>query len=416
MSGTPDLRKYSTHFDEIQTEERETIIDLNAINPLSQKRDNWQNATDTRSEHKLSTTANTDDTAYVETAQRGQYTAGFMSGMGMGVRIPELPTGDSTMRWGYYNTNSAGEPKNGFYFGADSTGVFVARAADGAIEKVYQDKWSHNTFVKDTPPNPSDDVLDLSEGYVFHIDFTYYGYGPIEMQILADDGTQDAYGAAELLDAHVFHVQGETSTKNTNLPIEAEIVSGGTNNDALDLFLGGRQFSVYGSETTNNRYSGHYRGNLTTVDDTAWYPAISFKMKDGSSNIGSGYDFTHVLGKIAMFAVTADANSYRWQIRIDTEPDTTAWETPETHVDTPDETAFKVDTSATSITDGAGNLTGTVVDAGSVTEGRKNEANIEQKDVEGQVTNGKVVTLLFQASPTNSGTLSEIFFKLAEKW
>lgn len=415
-TAPPDLRDYATHFNEIRSEDSETIIDLNAINQLSQLREKWQNTTNTRSEHKLSTVANTNDHAYVRTKERGQYTAGFMAGMGMGARIPSLPTGDSEMRWGYYNVDDAGAPWNGFYFGADSEGVFVARASDGNVNKVYQENWNRNTFQSDNPPNPANSGLDLADGFVFHIDFTYYGYGPIEMKILTDDGVEDTYGAAELANAHVFHVDGQTSTKNTNLPIQAEIVSNGTSNDALDLFLGGRQFSVVGSRTTNNRFSGHYRADLSAVDDTAWYPAISFKLKDGTSNLGSGVDFSHVLGEISNFSATSDANSYRWQVRLDTEPDTVTWETPETHIDTPDETAFKVDTSATSITDGSGNLTGVVIDAGTLSEGTKNTTDISAESVKGQVTNDQIVTLTFQGSPADSGTISEIFFKMAEKW
>jgi hypothetical protein len=77
MSAAPaDLTEYATHFGEISTEEHEVIVDLNAINPLSELRESWQNATDTESEHKLSTAANTNDEAFVTTEQRGQYTAG----------------------------------------------------------------------------------------------------------------------------------------------------------------------------------------------------------------------------------------------------------------------------------------------------------------------------------------------------
>jgi len=117
MVNEDKLSKYSTHFDELSTEDHDLIIDLNAINPLSELRDEWQNATNTPSEHHLSTSANTDDLAYVKTEERGQYTAGF---------------------WGYFQKDpDTGEITNGFYFGADSTGVFVARADGGTIEKVY---------------------------------------------------------------------------------------------------------------------------------------------------------------------------------------------------------------------------------------------------------------------------------------
>jgi hypothetical protein len=236
------------------------------------------------------------------------------------------------------------------------------------------------------------------------------------MRVLMDDDDDDNYGNSKLVTAHTFHVKGSTSTDNTNLPIRAEIESNGTNNDALDLFLGGRQFSVVGKETSNTRLVGHYRDELAGVDDTAWYPAISFKLKDGTDNIGSGQDFGHVLGELRRFSVDTDANAYRWQFRRGTHPDNPSWKTPSSHTNKPDETAFKVDTNSTSITDGSGNLTGVFIDGGTLAEGAKNVASIDDEEIDGQITNSQVVTLLFQAVPSASGTISEIFFKNAERW
>jgi hypothetical protein len=417
MSDAPaDLSQYATHFNELSTEDHDLIVDLNAINPLSTLREDWQNATSQKSEHKISTAANTDDHAYIHTEERGQYTAGFMCQAGLGVRVPATPTGDSEMRWGYFETDSNDNPYNGFYFGADKDGIFVARASSGSIEKVYQDSWNRDKLTSDAQLNPSGRTLDISDGLVFRIDFTYYGYGPIEMKILMDDDDSDNFGSSDLVTAHTFHVKGQTSTDNTNLPLKVQIDSGGTSNDALDLYLGGRQFSIVGKQSSNNRLSGHYRDELTGVDDTQWYAAISFKIKDGSSNLGSGIDFTHVLGVVQKFSADADSNAYRWQIRKGTSPSNPSWGTPSTHVDTPDETAFKVDTNSADIQDGNGDLTGVFIDGGTIDEGDKNVAELDETKVEGQITNGQVLTLIFQAVPGSSGTISEIFLKMAEKW
>jgi len=89
---------------------------------------------------------------------------------------------------------------------------------------------------------------------------------------------------------------------------------------------------------------------------------------------------------------------------------------PSSHTNKPDETAFKVDTNSTSITDGSGNLTGVFIDGGTLAEGAKNVASIDDEEIDGQITNSQVVTLLFQAVPSASGTISEIFFKNAERW
>lgn len=139
MAGTPsDLSQYATHFDEISTEEHELVMDINAVYPLSDLRDDWGQVTDNESEYQLSTAENTNDYAFIESTQRGEYTAGFQCQAGIGVRIPTEPTGDSTMRWGYYEPSDTSQPTNGFWFGVDADGIFVARAYGGTTEKVYQ--------------------------------------------------------------------------------------------------------------------------------------------------------------------------------------------------------------------------------------------------------------------------------------
>lgn len=419
MSGAPaDLSKYATHFNELEVESHQTIFDINAVNPLSKLRDDFQNVVDNESEYQLTTAANTDDAAILESEERGQYSAGFMATAGVGVRVPTTPTGDSTMRWGYYDNDGGSfddPPDNGFYFGADSNGNFVARANNGTIEKVYQENWNRDKVDNDEALNPSGRHLDLTDGHVFRIDFTYYGYGPIEMQIMFNDDDADQFGVADLVTVHAFTVDDSTTIKETNLPARAEVNSGGTANDALDLFVGGRQFSVIGERSSNERTCWHYRDSLA-VDDTQWHPAMSFKLKDGT-DIGA-IDFSHILGEVLRFYADTDANAYKWQVRIDTVPVTPSWETPESHADDVDasETAFKVDTTSTDITDGSGNLTGVNIDGGMLAAGQQNQPEVSSEEIDGTVAGDQVVTLLFKATPTASGTVSEILWKMGERW
>lgn len=412
------LDRHTSQFSEVKTTERTPLIDLNAINRLSTLREDWQNASNTDSEHALSTAAATDDTAYLETNEHGQYAAGYQAQAGTGVRLPTTPTGDSECRWGYYNVDASGAPLNGFYFGVDSTSVFVARADNGSIEKVYQDEWNVDQLRDGTNVrNPSGETLDLAEGNIFQTDFTYYGYGPIQMDILVgetDAAIQRQYSDTQTV--HVFDVDGATSIENTNLPLRQEIVSGGTNNDALSLYVGGRQFSMVGKDTTNGRRTGHYRDSLSGVDDTQWYPVISFKIKDGDEGIGSGDDYSHALAEIGGFETDTDTNAYRWQIRRGTTPDTPTWVNPTGAEDNPDETALAVDTSATSIADGSGNLTGVQLDGGVLAEGGNNSQQVRSVDAAGDIVDGQIVTLAVRATPGASGTITNTYFKALEKW
>lgn len=414
MSNPVDLDEYANQFDELKVEERTPVIDFHAINPLSELRESWENATNTQTEHQLSTSANTDDTAFLETDERGQYTSGYQVQAGTGIRLPALPTGDSEARWGYYEVDDNGDPLNGYYFGADSTGIFTAKARDGVIEKVYREEWNRDSLSEEYPRNPSGLELDLADGQVFQIEFVYYGYGSIEMQLLMDNTSTEEDSNSEVVTVHVFQPDGETSIENTNLPLREEIDSGGTSNDALDLFVGGRQFSILGKETTNDRRTWHYLDTLAGVDDTQWYAAMSFKAKDGT-DIGS-IDFTHVLGTLIGMEVLPDTSTYKWQIRRGTVPDSPTWESPESAEDKQSETAFKVDTASADVLDGSGDLTGVHVDGGIIQGSGFFTSGLENEGAAGTIVNDQVITLLFKAAPTESGTLGNIFLKIGEKW
>ena len=414
MSGAPaNLDQYTTHFDELSVEEHELVVDINSVYPLSDLRDNYSQVTDEPSEYHLSTSANTNDFAYIESTQRGEYTAGFMCLGGIGVRVPTNPTGDSVMRWGYYEPSDGSMPSNGFWFGVDDGGLFVARSNSGSSEKVYQKDWNRDKLDSQYSLNPSGKTIDISDGLVFRINFTYYGYGPIEMRVLMDDDDDDQYGNAEIVTAHTFHVNGGTSIDNTNLPISATIEPNGTNNDALDLFVGGRQFSVVGKRTENERTSWHYLDSLT-VDDTKWHHAISFQLKDGTDV--SSTNFRKVLGTIRRFYAEANSTSYKWQIRRGTTPNDPVWGVPESHVDTPDESAYKVDTNSADVQDGSGDTTGVNLDGGILAEGSINETEIKAENIDGEIVDEEITSLLFKAKPTTSGSVSDILFKMGERW
>jgi len=159
------------------------------------------------------------------------------------------------------------------------------------------------------------------------------------------------------------------------------------------------------------RKRGYYNDSLS-VDDTKWYPLITIALKDGT-DIGN-IDFSHVIGKFDKFSADTDSSVYRWQIRRNTIPDNPIWETPSTHVDTVDETAIKIDTNSTSITDGNGDLAGVFVDGGTLTAGAKNSVEIEEKTPSSDITNGAMVSIIIQATPSSSGTVSEIFAEWLE--
>jgi hypothetical protein len=411
------LSRYSNELDDLSTTERQPVVDLNAINYLTEFREEWQNASDTATEHQLSTAANTNDLAYLQTRERGQYVSGYEAQVGTGVRIPQLPTGDSEMRWGYYTVDTNNDPVDGFYFGADDNGIFVAFARGGVVNKVYQENWNQDTLdgTGMEQDNPSEGELSIADGHIFQIEFTYYGYGPVKFSILMDDVEGSDRETSRLIEVHKTTFTGQTSIEQTNLPLRQDIQSGGTSNDALDLYVGGRQFSLLGTYTTNNRQNSHYRDTLTGVDDTQWYPAVSVKVKDGT-DIGTK-DFLHVVAEVFGLNVSNDSVPKRWQIRRGTTLDTATWQDPESVEGNTDETALKVDVSATSIGDGSGNATGYYMDGGTLPSGGNQRRDVTAASATGKITTGDIVTLAFRAQDgEGTGAVNAIDFKWEERW
>jgi hypothetical protein len=404
-----DLDQYTTQFDELKSESRLEILNLGSINPLSELREDWQNATADTSEHILSTQPNTAETAYLETDGRGEYASGYSAQMGTGVRIPKTPSGGSILRFGYYEVDANNDPLNGYYFGIDSEDIFVARARSGEIEKVYRSDWNEDSL---DGTGPSGATLDFADGVVSQLDFVYYGYGSIEMKFLLEDDHKNLTQRSNPVIGHVFNVDGETSIENTNLPLRQDIVSDGSDTDGLELYVGGRQFSIFGQRNDTSRIAIGRNLSLA-VDSTQWYPAVSFKLKDGS-DIGT-IDFSHIVGNILNFLVNVDTGSYEWQIRRGTQLSGATWQNPWSATDKQDETALKTDTSATSITDGNGNLTGVFIDGGSLSAGKKNEKDLQEAPADGDIVNDEIITLVFRGV-SSSGTLSDIYFKMREQW
>jgi len=181
------------------------------------------------------------------------------------------------------------------------------------------------------------------------------------------------------------------------------------------MYVGGRQFSVFGPETTNERRGGHYRATLSGIDDTQWYPVVSATIKDGD-DFGP-IDFEHIIASIVRFEADTDSSPYQWQFRVGTEPNDPVWEIPSSHTDTPDETAVKVDVNSTNIQDASGDATGVFVDGGTLSPDSVNNVDVQQKDTSGTIVGGETATLVVRGqSGTTGGEVSESFLVWKERW
>jgi hypothetical protein len=289
-------------------------------------------------EYQLTNPANADAETIHQTARRGRYIPGFGARAGIAFRREEsdVPEGNQVIRWGYY------DDQDGFYFGEDTDGVFVARRKNQTeSQKVYQENWNWDvldgsdaeTFRAQKPQNTSGFNLDLTNGHIFQIDYSWYGYGVIVFKVI----TWDEWNNQVPTIAHVMKVTGEPSVRDANLPLSYGITNNGTAVEK-NAYVTGRSYQILG------KYEPDYRSK--SVDriafsvGTSWTPTISIRKKDAFQNVNISS---------AQYSFTSTENIlFHW--RLGTSLTGANFTTPQ-FID-PNETALEVDNEATDVTGG----------------------------------------------------------------
>lgn len=219
-------------------------------------------------EFKLESGTSANGITIVRTNRRGQYQAGTMGQAGIGIRIPTAPTGTQFIEWGYTDFT------NGFYFGYDATGVYVAYETGGTVTKAYQTDWNVDKL---DGSGHSGLTLDLSNGNVSQIDFTWYGYGDIEFSFHIADQTTKKIRRVE---CHRFKIDGSASIVDPNQPLSFRVGNGATSTSNLVVYIGGHQFSVVNGESTGQtRGLSELLTNFSTALNTNWQPLIAIREK-----------------------------------------------------------------------------------------------------------------------------------------
>lgn len=318
-------------FDEVKVTERTPVITLNAGFGVSVLRDITTVAgtgeiTLTGGEILLSTGATASSVATLESAKLGTYIPGNSSQIGIGIRIPTAPTGNQFARWGGLNSGGT----DGFYFGVDATGFFVSRL-DNSVETKIRPADFNGDKLDGT--GPSGVTLDLAKGYIFHVDYAYYGHGPIVFSV-----ARFLNGRNTWIKFHTIEVDNAVSVRDPNLAVYATVNNGGDAAD-LDAYIGGRQYSILGKYLPNRRVTGQERGSVAT--STTATPLITFRRKSGFSNRSVILDG---------FTVDVGSQPVVVEVRINGTLTSASYAAPANV--TAAETALEVDVSATAISGG----------------------------------------------------------------
>lgn len=400
VGGEPvrTINENQSQFGETRTVNRTPVIELDSSYGTSMLRDIETvsgSGTIISSEGKitLSTGTTANSTSILDSAEVGRYMPGFSAEIGIGVRLPSLPSGNQSALWGGLSYNN----ENGFYFGIDATGLYVARISGGVEDtKFYQENFNIDKL---NGSGISKYNINVTDGIIYQIDFTWYGYGQILFGIVGilpdNENVNGRNKIQKFIPCHSMQIKGSVSTFSPNLKIHAEI-GNGTDATNYSMDVGGRQYSIVGEYDAKYRYTNDFRGSTNT--STTVSPLISFTRKE---------EFRDRSIKLEGFDIIAATEPCIVEVIVNGTLTGASFGTPTDH--TASETALVSDTSATAISGGMV-VWQQLIDAGT----NKNSAELATNDVAFDIPNNALVTLAIR---TISGTGTAVSsFRLREEW
>jgi len=337
-------------------------------------------------EFVLSTGTTTGSEASLRTTERGRYVAGQQAEMGIGVRVTESDfTGTAEAIWGYYDDD------NGLGFGVDATGIFTFIRRATVDTKTYQSNWNVDTLDGN---GRSGVELDTSNGNTYQIDFTWYGYGPIEYDIVITDGNDK--NEQKVVAANRAASPSQASIPNPNLPVSATITNGDTTDD-LTIYVTGRQFSIFGEYNPTTRFTSQYRLLQGSIG-TTFLPTVSFRAKTGDEIITS---------RVGGLDIIADADLL-YQVRLNGTLTGASWQTPTDY--TANETSLESDNSATAVSGGDVLFQGLFADAQGSGQG-----SVSLSSLPIAIPVNEPVTVCVRRISGSNATASTVF-RMIEEW
>lgn len=273
QNGVEVVNLLKSPYDELRMAEKTPIIELKSMFGKSTLRDIYNSNSATAGisnvvgigEYDIYVTGAT-DFAQLQSAERGRYIAGQTSEAGLGVRIPQLLSGSQQIRWGLFDTS------NGFFYMQNSNGLNVGIINNG-VEMIV----SRSNFNVDRVDGtgPSGINLNVQEGHIYNIVYSWYGYGIVQFIV----NTEDRYGDQKPILLHKYFSTGGTSVRNPNLPLNLTVANRGTN-APMRAYVSGRQFSIIGKYVPVFRVNSAYRTGFTVTAN--FLPVLSIRRKPGT--------------------------------------------------------------------------------------------------------------------------------------
>jgi hypothetical protein len=249
-------------------------------------------------EFELGTTNDGASNVVFQSVQRGRYQPGYSAECGVGLRLNVTGfTGSNTLRFGYFDTG------NGFFYQFSSGNIFCGTRRAGVDTLVPRSGWLFGASLNNPP------AWTPTQGSIYQINFGWYGYSPIEYQILTYDTGNNQISTP----IHRTRISGSTSVNSPNLPIRVELNNNGST-EPMRVYVAGRQFSIQG------QYKPVYRISSQLVETkiltTSWQPIISFRNKN---------QFRSAEVKPTSYSIINGNNTIALEFRINSTLTTPSW-------------------------------------------------------------------------------------------
>ena len=275
-SSTTIANVLKSPYDELRVVEKTPVIDLKSFYGKSSLRDIYT-VTGTAaienvlgdSEYTLTVNA-ANDKACLKSAERGRYISGQAAEVGVAIRVPTQLTGNQVLRWGAFDDN------DGFYYKLTANGWSVCVLRAGTETEITQSQFNGDKL---DGTGPSKVILDMADGHIFNIVFSWYGYGIVDFTV----STENLFHEQKPLSVHKYFSDGYTSVKSPNLPIRVCLENKETSTP-VSVYVSGRQFSIIGKYVPQVRVNSAYvmLKNINQVQDNLnWYPIMSIRRKQG---------------------------------------------------------------------------------------------------------------------------------------
>ena len=342
-------------FNDLVTTEKTPIIELNSAYGTTDLREDLSltnsaskndiNGSLTTGEIKLSTGLVENSVATILSRQVGRYIPGYSSEIGIGVRFVTAPKGEQEARWG----GSSKKSGDALFWVYDKNGLGVGIRKYNVDKIIYQKDWNLD---KADGKGKSGITWNFLNGNVYDIQYTWYGYGKIRWGFVTGNEKEQF-----TLYVHEESNFDSTSITEPNLSLYQTVKNGNTSSN-MDMYIGGRSYSILGKHIPRYRYTGDFRVSAV-VGNGVPTPLLSFRLKEGYADrsvLIESYQITNLDN------TNSAAISMRWNGQLTG----ATFGTPSDYL--PSETGIEVDKSATAITGGtniyAGDIVGPSKDGG----------------------------------------------------